>query len=207
MDLSRHWEDVYRTRSAADLSWYRPHLEASLQLIERVLPVSGWLIDVGGGASTLMDDLLAQGYTHLEVLDLSQQALARSRERLGARAASVTWRHGDVRDCELPAAAFDLWHDRALFHFLTDAADRAAYLRQLRHALKPGGKVILAAFATDGPERCSGLAVRRYDPAGLAAELGPGFALIESRAELHRTPGGAHQSFVYGLFGSAQAIE
>jgi SAM-dependent methyltransferase len=206
VDLSGHWENVYRTRAPAQLSWYRPHLEVSLQLIEQALPVAGRLIDVGGGASTLVDDLLARGYGALEVLDLSPQALAHCRERLGTRAASVTWRQGDVRHCALPAAAFDLWHDRALFHFLTDAADRAAYIRQLRHALRPDGKVILATFATDGPERCSGLAVHRYAPAGLAAQLGPGFRLIESRTELHRTPAGVPQRFLYGLFAATQAI-
>ncbi|MBV8784256.1 MAG: class I SAM-dependent methyltransferase [Gammaproteobacteria bacterium] len=206
MDLRSHWEDVYRKRLPATLSWYRPHLETSVQLIEQAMPPSGRLIDVGGGAATLVDDLLARGFTNLEVLDLSRHALERARERLGPQAARITWWHADVRDCELPAAAYDLWHDRALFHFLTDAADRDAYLVQLRRALKPGGSAILATFASDGPPRCSGLPVQRYDAAQLAAELGRGFTLVESRAALHCTPAGVPQSFLYCRFRS-QAIE
>jgi SAM-dependent methyltransferase len=164
--------------------------------VSRSAPV----IDVGGGASVLVDGLLEAGFTDVTVLDLSGAALASSRARLGARASSVQWTEADVTRADLPPRSFDLWHDRAVFHFLTDRADRLAYLRVLRHALRPGGHVVIATFAEDGPERCSGLPVRRYAPAQLHAELGSDFELLASEREAHVTPAGAVQRFQYSLF-------
>ncbi|MBV9344585.1 MAG: class I SAM-dependent methyltransferase [Gammaproteobacteria bacterium] len=201
MARREHWDEVYRRRQPQQLSWYSPHLESSLQLIARALPRGeGCLIDVGGGSSTLVDDLLARGYRDLEVLDVSAAALERARERLGPRGGAVRWRRADVTRAQLPAGAYDLWHDRALFHFLTEITERSAYLRQLRHALKPHGCVILATFAEDGPASCSGLPVRRYSAETLALELGSGFSLEDTLTQRHLTPGGVAQPFVYACF-------
>jgi len=199
-DPASHWETVYRTRRADQLSWYRPHLETSLQLIERVLPDRGGrIIDVGGGASTLVDDLLARGYRNIDVLDLSASALALDRQRLGARAAEINWLCGDVTQYPLAAASYALWHDRAVFHFLTRPEDRAAYARQATLAVRPGGYLIVAAFGPQGPTRCSGLDVVRYTPGALRAEFGAAFDLVDHLTELHETPAGAGQQFVYCL--------
>lgn len=196
-----HWQDVYTRKSPQEVSWYQPEASTSLALIARTgLGPDAAILDVGGGASTLVDGLLARGFRHITVLDLAEAALAAARERLGERAAGVTWRAGDITTVALPAQAFDLWHDRAVFHFLTTPGARAAWRRQLLAALRPGGFVVLATFADDGPEKCSGLPVCRYSEAGLQAELGEAFELLESRREVHRTPGGNEQRFVYGLF-------
>lgn len=196
-----HWQQVYRTRDAAQVSWYRPHLERSLAWITAAAPArDARLLDVGGGASTLIDDLLAQGYRRVAVLDLSAAALDIARERLGSAAGDVDWRCGDVRTVALEPAAFDVWHDRAVFHFLTAAEDRAAYRRQVEHALKPGGQLVIATFALDGPERCSGLPVVRYDAAGLRQVFGDGFRLLEQAEERHETPGGNLQPFTWCRF-------
>jgi SAM-dependent methyltransferase len=197
MKLKAHWEQAYASRPAEQLGWYRPHLEASLALIAAAgLRPDQPLIDVGGGASTLVDDLLALGYERITVADLSDAALERACRRLGDRAEAVTWMSADMLTAELPAAGYDLWHDRAVFHFLTAAADRAAYLAQLRHALAPGGQAIFGVFAPDAPPRCSGLEVRRYAPEGLQEEIGAGFVLLEQRRELHVTPGGVEQAYL-----------
>lgn len=199
MTTKQHWDDVYATKATTEVSWFQQHPELSLALIARAtLATDAAILDVGGGASTLVDGLLALGYTNVTVLDLSGTALAAARHRLGARADQVTWLEGDVRDADLPAA--DLWHDRAVFHFLTDPADRAAYRAQLRATLRPGGQVVIATFAEDGPTRCSGLPVQRYSPAQLAAELGAGYRLVESEREEHHTPLGSVQAFTYGRF-------
>ncbi len=154
----QHWETVYQTRAADAVSWYRPHLDTSLTLIERAMPDRGGaLIDIGGGESTLVDDLLARGYRELTVLDISAAAIAVARQRLGDAAAHVTWLASDIMQADLPAQHFGLWHDRALFHFLTAAEQRAAYVRRLLHALKPGGHAIIATFGPQGPAKCSGL--------------------------------------------------
>jgi SAM-dependent methyltransferase len=200
MDPKAHWEQVYTQHAATEVSWYQPHAERSLALIRRIAgdrPFS--LIDVGGGASTLVDDLLELPGADLTVLDLSGAALAVARDRLGARAGRVHWLAGDVTSVPLPAQAYDLWHDRAVFHFLTEPAQRDAYVAQVRHAVRPGGHVIVAAFGPDGPLQCSGLPVMRYAPGELHAQFGGAFELVEHATEVHRTPGGTVQPFVYCL--------
>lgn len=201
MDTQSHWEKVYATKSPNETSWYTPHLQTSFDWIVTASPDgTAAILDVGGGESTLVDDLLAAGYRNLTVLDLARSALEKSRYRLGSDAASVHWLAGDVTTVRLPAHQFDVWHDRAVFHFLTEPAHRQAYVRQLAAALKPGGSVILATFALDGPEKCSGLETRRYDAESLAQELGPRFTPGRTERVLHQTPFGTTQSFVYCQF-------
>jgi 2-polyprenyl-3-methyl-5-hydroxy-6-metoxy-1,4-benzoquinol methylase len=201
MSSRPHWENVYRTKQPDEVSWYRPHLDTSLALIEGAVPDrDARIIDVGGGASTLVDDLLARGYRNLSVLDLSSAALDISKARLGEGAQSVDWRCGDVRTAQLPANEYDLWHDRAVFHFLTSAEDRAAYVRQIQRSVKPGAHVIVATFGPEGPTKCSGLDVVRYAPDALRGELGPRFRLVQHRTERHETPAGRIQPFTYGHF-------
>lgn len=198
---SEHWEHVYRTRLSTEVSWYRLHLERSLAFIEAAAPDRGArILDVGGGASTLVDDLLARGYRHVSVLDLSEAALQTVRDRLGASAGSVAWLHDDARTVVLAAQSLDLWHDRAVFHFLIEAEDRAAYVRRAVHAVRPGGHLVIATFASDGPTRCSGLQVVRYDAAGLAQEFGAAFRLEAQEIDAHATPGGNVQPFLYCRF-------
>lgn len=198
MAIQTHWDNVYQTRAADQVSWYRPHLEVSLGLIERAAPDrSSATIDVGGGEATLVDDLVARGYSDVTVLDISRAAIEVTRGRLGASAASVHWITGDIAAVELDAARYDVWHDRAVFHFLTNADDRAAYVRQVARAVKPGGHVIVATFGPDGPETCSGLNVVRYDAESLHGEFGPRFRLLDSVSEVHETPWGAPQQFTY----------
>lgn len=198
MNEQEHWEKVYKTKSADAVSWFQEHATRSLEIIRSIgaTPESS-IIDVGGGASTLVDDLLADGFKHVSVLDLSSRALDVARERLGPKGDGVQWIAGDIRDVALPEQSFDIWHDRAVFHFLTAPADRAAYVRQVMLAVKPGGHVIVATFAPDGPEQCSGLPVARYDPAQLHGEFGPSFELLEHASEEHKTPWGTMQHFVY----------
>ncbi|TDR39679.1 methyltransferase family protein [Tahibacter aquaticus] len=198
---SAHWEQVYQTRASTEVSWFRPHLETSLAFIEAAAPQPGArILDVGGGASTLVDDLLARGRRHLTVLDLSAAALQTARDRLGAAAASVNWLHADARDTGIKAQSIDVWHDRAVFHFLTEAADRRAYVHEVSRVLKRGGHLVIATFAPDGPQQCSGLPVVRYDADALAAVFGDGFQLAAQAADAHTTPGGNVQSFVYARF-------
>jgi SAM-dependent methyltransferase len=198
MDLQAHWERVYRTRRPDEVSWYRAHLDVSLALIEESAPDhAARILDVGAGASTLVDDLLDRGHRNVSLLDWSESALAITKERLGGRAARVEWLCGDVKTLALPAARYDVWHDRAVFHFLTDAPDRNAYIAQLKHALRPGGRVVIATFAADGPMKCSGLDVVRYDSSALCEALGAEFRQVRHVADLHRTPSGGSQSFVY----------
>lgn len=198
MDRNAHWEQVYRTKGPDQVSWFQAEARLSRVLIERAAPErAARIIDIGAGASTLVDGLLAIGYRHITVVDLSSAALSIARQRLGTAGAGVTWQAADVLTAPFPAAAFDVWHDRAVFHFLTDAADRARYVAQVRHAVRPGGCVIVATFAEDGPTRCSGLDVARYSAATLHAEFGAGFVVLESQRELHTTPAGSEQSFTY----------
>jgi len=200
MDSKAHWEQVYRTKRPAEVSWYQSHILRSLDLIRRVSPPpKGPIIDVGGGASTLVDDLLDAGYRDLTVLDLSTTALAAARTRLGPRAAAVQWMDADVLEAPLPRAHYNVWHDRAVFHFLTAEADRARYVAQVRAAVRPGGYVLVATFADDGPTRCSGLEVARYTPESLHAEFGAAFRLLTSEREEHLSPGGVRQAFIYCL--------
>ncbi len=198
MNMRTYWDHVYTSRSVQEVSWYQPHAEQSLALIKRIAAGRpSRVIDVGGGASTLVDDLLEQESFDVSVLDLSAAVLSVARNRLGAQACRVQWLAGDITQLELPAQAYDLWHDRAVFHFLTKPAQRAAYVAQVCHAVRPGGHVIVATFASDGPTRCSGLPVLRYSPDKLHDEFGGAFELIESMEETHRTPGGVIQPFVY----------
>jgi 2-polyprenyl-3-methyl-5-hydroxy-6-metoxy-1,4-benzoquinol methylase len=190
-----HWEQLWRTHPPTAVSWYAPHLAESLRLIQEVTGPDASIIDVGGGASTLVDDLVAAGYSRLTVLDVSDTALDTSRARLGAQAATVEWIHVDITTARLPAAAYDVWHDRAVFHFLTEQSDRDAYLEVLDHGLKPHGYVVIGTFAPAGPSRCSGLDVVRYDASGLQRVLGPDFLLSAAAEQTHVTPDGLPQRF------------
>jgi len=193
-----HWEKVYQTKQPDAVSWFQEHATRSLELIRSVgTSLNANVIDVGGGASTLVDDLIRNGFKNVSVLDLSASALEVARKRLGAEGDKVTWIAGDIRTVNLPDHAYDIWHDRAVFHFLTDPADRAAYVQQVMRSVKPGGHVIVATFAPDGPEQCSGLPVARYAPVELHQEFGPSFELLEHMSEEHKTPWGSVQHFVY----------
>jgi SAM-dependent methyltransferase len=200
MDPKSYWDHIYRGKLPTEVSWYQPHALRSRELIRRVSPPpDGAIIDVGAGASTLVDDLLDAGYHHLTLLDLSATALAVARTRLGTRANRVQWIEGDILKAALPEAGYSVWHDRAVFHFLTTPADRARYVTQLRRAVRPGGFVLVASFAADGPTRCSGLEVDRYSPEALHAEFGAPFRLMISEREEHVTPRGVRQAFIYCL--------
>jgi 2-polyprenyl-3-methyl-5-hydroxy-6-metoxy-1,4-benzoquinol methylase len=200
MDPKTHWESVYRTKDVHEVSWFQAEARRSRDLITRICPDrAAPIIDVGAGASVLVDNLLAAGYADVTVLDVSEAALEISRDRLGADSAKVNWMRADVRRPQLDEGAYAVWHDRAVFHFLTDAADRAAYVEQVRRAVKPGGYVLVATFAEDGPEYCSGLPVVRYSAEGLHSEFGTDFQLVRSEHEDHRTPAGGEQSFLYCL--------
>lgn len=197
LDRHRHWESVYSNRAAEEVSWFKPHAASSLRLIEGCTDTNAHVIDVGGGASVLVDGLLDAGYRHLTVLDLAESALTVSRKRLGARAQSVHWVVADITQAHLPTAHYDVWHDRAVFHFLTAPADRARYVAQVLKSVKPGGHVIVAAFGPGGPLQCSGLDVMRYAPDALHAEFGMPFRLLKHETEIHHTPAGKEQEFVY----------
>lgn len=198
MSEPSHWESVYKKKAPDEVSWYRPHLERSLRFIDAAgLPRNAAIIDVGGGASTLVDDLLERGYSDVTVLDLSAAAMARAQERLGERAKDVHWLTGDVTQVALPERRFDFWHDRAVFHFLTDDAARERYVAAVRHALKPNGHVLVATFGPEGPERCSGLPVARYSAEGIHQQFGGEFRRVGSEREIHTTPWGSEQEFVY----------
>ena len=193
-----HWEKVYQTKAPDAVSWFQEHATRSLEIIRSIGAASNaQIIDVGGGTSTLVDDLLIGGFKHMSVLDLSASALEVARKRLGPLGQNVTWITGDIRTVDLPAQTYDIWHDRAVFHFLTEPADRMAYVRQVIRAVKPGGHVIVATFAPNGPQLCSGLPVVRYDPDQLHGEFGPTFELLEHTSEAHKTPWGSVQHFVY----------
>jgi len=196
-DRRQHWESVYRDKAADQVGWFQPHAVSSLRLIQDKAGKDAHIIDVGGGASVLVDDLLDAGYRNLTVLDLVESALAASRARLGVRAQAVQWIAADITRADLPAARYDVWHDRAVFHFLTDPADRARYVAQVLASVKHGGYVIVAAFGLAGPLQCSGLEVVRYTPAALHAEFGAPFRLIRHETEIHHTPTGGEQEFVY----------
>jgi SAM-dependent methyltransferase len=200
VDRKQHWERVYSLKSAQEVSWYQAQPDTSLTMIRRAAAgKTAAVIDIGGGASRLVDCLLKQGCPDLTVLDISGKALEQARDRLGPLASRVAWIEADVTAFE-PTRTWDVWHDRAAFHFLTDAADRERYLSVLNRALAAGGQVIIAAFAIDGPQKCSGLDVERYDAAKLAETLGPGFALEESCPEIHLTPAGGEQRFGFHRF-------
>ena len=198
MDAKQHWEHIYATKAPDRVSWYQPHAQRSLDFIRRTgVDRAEAIIDVGGGASTLVDDLVTEGFEQVTVLDLSAKALEVARQRLGGRAAKVNWIEADVTRATLPPEAYAVWHDRAVFHFLTEAGDRQRYVENVRRAVRAGGHVIVATFATDGPDHCSGLEVVRYDPESLHEEFGGEFELVESEREAHATPFGTEQRFVW----------
>lgn len=200
MNRKTHWEDVYRNKSPLDVSWYQKEPSLSLQLIDSTgLSPDAAIIDIGGGASTLVDHLATRGYKHLAVLDISGQALAATRKRLGTTADNIEWFEADITSFQAPHQ-FDLWHDRAVFHFLTDAADREKYVENLKLTLKPGGHLIMAAFTLGGPHKCSGLDIVQYDATKLLTELGSGFSLQEEHFETHLTPADKEQQFAYFRF-------
>ena len=200
MDRTTHWQTVYATKPETTVSWYEAEPRHSLALIRQAVPgAAASVVDVGGGASTLVDHLLDAGHTDVAVLDISANALERARARLGRRADRPAWIVADVTRWQ-PPRTWDIWHDRAVFHFLTDAADQDAYIVALCAATAPGGFAILATFAADGPERCSGLPVRRYGQDDLARRLGPRFRLLTGLAVTHATPWAAEQRFTYALF-------
>ena len=198
MDMKTHWDKVYATKAPESVSWYRAQLETSLALIERAAVArSASIIDIGGGESTLVDDLLLRGYKTLNVLDVSPTAIEVTKKRLGTAAKQVRWLVGDIVEIELEPHAYDLWHDRAVFHFLTTPERRLAYVRQVTRAVRPGGHVIVSTFGPEGPTKCSGLDVMRYDAESLHGEFGGHFRLVESSKELHETPFGTTQQFLY----------
>ena len=196
MDRKAHWDGVYTTKPSDTVSWYQAEPTRSLALLREVAAgPSSTILDVGGGDSRFVDAVLAEGLRQVTVLDLSGAALARARARLGMRAADVTWLEADVTRVELPTRAFDVWHDRAVFHFLTTPEDRARYAVAAAAAVRPGGTVLLATFAPDGPTRCSGLDVAGYAPEELAEELGDAFSLVRGFGDVHHTPAGREQRF------------
>lgn len=195
---SDHWDAVYRTKGPDKVSWYRPHLERSLAFLQAAnLNKAAGIIDVGGGASSFVDDVLDLGFTNVTVLDLSEAALQAARARLGERAGRVKWICADATRAPLPERAFDFWHDRAVFHFLRDPQARADYVDTVRRSVKPGGHIVVATFGPHGPEKCSGLDVLRFSPDTLHAEFGTDFAKVGSTTEMHTTPWGSEQEFVY----------
>ncbi|MWJ29115.1 methyltransferase domain-containing protein [Halomonas sp. ZH2S] len=201
MTTKAYWEAVYRDKAQEVVSWYRPHLEKSVQLIEVAAPDHGAaIIDVGGGESTLVDDLLLRGYRDISVLDISPLALQVARQRLGNAANTVKWLVGDITQANLPRQRYDVWHDRAVFHFLVDRQQRAAYVQQVLHSLAPNGHLVMATFGPEGPQQCSGLETVRYDTKRLSEQLGPRFELVDHSLEYHRTPGGSIQQFLYACF-------
>jgi len=199
-DRKGHWEGVYAAKTPAEVSWYQINPAVSLELIASSgISHTGRIIDVGGGASVLVDKLLGQGFQDLTVLDVSSKALDYAKERLGSRAEAVKWLQADVTEFEFPGK-YELWHDRAVFHFLTDPRDRKRYVEVMTKAVKPGGHVIIAAFALEGPSKCSGLDVERYNSDKFKKELGNSFHLIKSIDEIHATPWKAEQKFTYCYF-------
>lgn len=198
MESKSHWDKLYAAKEATSVSWYQEHADCSLSLLRDTgIPKSGAIIDVGGGASTLVDDLLDGGYTDVTVLDISDAALSATKHRLGARAAKVHWLESDVTDTSLPIHRYDVWHDRAVFHFLTEPQQRQAYVETVFRSVKSGGHVIVATFAEDGPTQCSGLPVMRYAASELHEQFGDAFTLVKHVKDAHRTPSGTVQKFVY----------
>lgn len=200
MDAQTHWENIYSQKATDAVSWYRPHLEKSLELIEHAAPGrSASIIDVGGGESTLVDDLVAHGYRNITVLDISQIAIDVTKKRLASASENIHWLVDDITRAKLEPCSYDVWHDRAVFHFLTAIDARTAYVRQVAKTVKPRGHVIVSTFGPEGPTKCSGLDVVRYDAESLHQEFGVRFHLLGSSTELHRTPFGTIQQFLYCL--------
>ena len=198
MNKKTHWETVYQTKSDRQVSWYRDHLDNSLRMILNTnVGKDAAIIDVGGGNSTLADDLLDNGFADISVLDISASAMKKSQARLGSRAQQIEWLEADITDATLPKNYYDVWHDRAVFHFLTDAKDRQKYVKLVMSSLKIGGHIIVASFGENGPLKCSGLDVVRYSPETMHSEFGNEFKLIKSLNETHKTPFGTTQEFIY----------
>jgi 2-polyprenyl-3-methyl-5-hydroxy-6-metoxy-1,4-benzoquinol methylase len=198
MDNKAHWEQVYGTKAPDTVSWYAPHLETSLKLIHQAADnKNAAIIDIGGGESTLVDDLITEGYQDISVLDISQKAIDVAKERIGKSAVMVNWYCADITQATLPPNLFDVWHDRAVFHFLAEEAQRVRYVEQVKRSVKHGGYVIMSTFGLEGPEKCSGLDVVRYDSEKLHGQFGKSFRLIDSSTELHQTPMGITQQFLY----------
>lgn len=203
-DRGSYWQGVYQQKDAQRVSWYRPHLEVSIRLMQRAgLNPGSRVIDVGAGASTLVDDLLALGVKNVTALDVSEESLAVTRARLGSGAECVRWMVADVTTAMLPASSIDIWHDRAALHFLTDAGDVSRYVEVASNAVAPGGYAVIGGFASDGPTSCSGLPVARRDPQDIGALFGESFVLVDGLRETHRTPTGNGQSFAYALLGKS----
>ena len=198
MNKKSHWENVYASKLPDQVSWYREHLDTSLNLIIQTgVGKDAAIIDVGGGSSTLVDDLLDNGFADVSVLDISGTAIAKSKERLGSRSDRVDWIEADITEVALPDSHFDVWHDRAVFHFLTNAEDRRKYVEVVIRSLKVGGHIIVASFGLEGPQKCSGLDVVRYSPESMHDAFGDHFTLVKSLDETHKTPFGTTQEFVY----------
>lgn len=201
MNSKHHWESVYQRKSADQVSWFRPHLEDSLYYIQAAAPdPHAAIIDVGCGEATLVDDLLALGYDDITVLDISESAIETAKRRLADVSSRVKWCVGDITQAMLPGHYYAVWHDRAVFHFLVDPDSRAAYVRQLRHSLVPGGHVVMATFGPEGPTRCSGLDAVRYSASQLSEQFGSSFELLSDHLEVHETPTGSPQQFLYTHF-------
>lgn len=200
MKRKQHWENVYADKSPLEVSWYQKQPEISLHLIQNAsADNNAAIIDVGGGASTLVDHLQANGYKNIAVLDISEAALKHAQQRLGSTSNDIEWIICDITEYR-PSHPVDIWHDRAVFHFLTDEIDRKKYIKALKASLAPGGHLIIAAFAIGGPTRCSGLDIVQYDADKMQAELGADFQLIEQHSETHTTPANASQAFTYYKF-------
>jgi SAM-dependent methyltransferase len=200
MGKKEHWEGVYASNPADLVSWFQEQPSLSLQLIENAAAnVDARILDVGGGASLLVDRLLDTGFHHAGVLDIAESALAVAKTRLGDKARLVEWFHADITSFESPHS-WDVWHDRAAFHFLVEAGERMAYRQILLRSLAPGGSAVMATFGPEGPTRCSGLDAMRYSPGELHATLGPDFVMVEEHEEVHRTPSGTLQQFIYCWF-------
>lgn len=198
METKPYWERVYETKDSTEVSWFQENPELSLQFIDRTgIDKAGQIIDVGSGSSTLVDNLLDRGYQNITALDISGAALQSAQDRLGSRANVVNWLEADITQVQLPYNFYDVWHDRAVFHFLTRAADRERYIEAVLHSVKTGSHVIIATFALDGPSRCSGLEIVRYNQDSLRDEFGGNFDLVHSTSESHQTPFGAEQKFIY----------
>ena len=198
-DSRDHWEGVYATKAETAVSWYQRHSNRSLAYVTASAGWASHIVDIGAGSSTLVDDLLERGYANVTVLDISETALAKARSRLGDRASGATWIVADITRWH-PPRLYDVWHDRAVFHFLTKAEDQDAYIAALRAGTAQEAAIIMATFALDGPDKCSGLPVQRYSPQTLAARLGAPFVLTDEASETHTTPGGAEQRFSYAVF-------
>lgn len=201
MSQENHWENVYSSKPSQKLGWYKPHLQPSLTWIKELsLGTDATIIDVGGGASTLVDDLLDAGYRSITVLDISETALSSAKARLGKKVELVTWLTGDITSIDLPTHQYELWHDRAAFHFLTELDQQRRYRDKLLKALKPSGHLIIGTFAPEAPPKCSGLPVQRYSREQLGNSLGSEFELVRYQKEQHVTPGGVKQMYLYCQF-------